>query len=187
MPAFGVSQGSVEDLRQVFSLSNSHFLCVQLRCNNVGCRWGFWFSSNRQAAVLPGSVSVPRGPPGMALLGTWSQCCCLNCLPPLLADEGLVGRGCSFPCVLFSAYCIGSLWGIMPGGWPSARHSLLSSVPSHSFFPLTLWIDHSVQGLVAVGQALLLQLFIHQAWNKTATQFQGWIWFSFCCGETTAR
>ena len=37
MPGFGVSQGSVEDLRQGFFLFNSHFFCVQLRCNNVCC------------------------------------------------------------------------------------------------------------------------------------------------------
>ena len=34
---FGVSQGSVEDLRQGSFLFNSHFFCVQLRCNNVCC------------------------------------------------------------------------------------------------------------------------------------------------------
>ena len=37
VPGFGVSQGSVEDIRQGFSLSNAHFLLVQLRCDNMCC------------------------------------------------------------------------------------------------------------------------------------------------------
>ena len=85
VPGFGVSQGSVEDIRQGFSLSNAHFLCVQLRCDNMCCpvdegciflTLSVTYLSNRQATVfLPSLISVPRGPPGVALLGTWCGCC----------------------------------------------------------------------------------------------------------------
>ena len=73
MPGFGVSQRSVEDIRQGFSLSNAHFLCVQLRCDNMFCpvdeKFIFLtlsaiYFSNRQAVVfLDSLVSVRRGPP----------------------------------------------------------------------------------------------------------------------------
>ena len=68
MPGFDVSEGSVEDIKRRFSLSNSHFLCVQLGCDNMCCSVdeGFVFLtrsatyfSNRQAAVfLPSLVRV---------------------------------------------------------------------------------------------------------------------------------
>ena len=72
MPGFGVGQCSVEGIRQGFSLSNSHFLCVQLRCDNMFCpvdKFVFLtlsaiYFSNRQAVVfLDSLVSVCRGPP----------------------------------------------------------------------------------------------------------------------------
>ena len=69
MPGFGVSEGSVEDIRQMFSLSNAHFLCVQLGCDNMCCpideglvflTRSATYLSNRQATVfLPSLVSVP--------------------------------------------------------------------------------------------------------------------------------
>ena len=69
MPGFGVSQSSVEDTRQRFSLSNPHFFCMQLRCDNmcypvdenfVFLTLSITHFSNRQAAVfLPNLVSVP--------------------------------------------------------------------------------------------------------------------------------
>ena len=47
----------------------------------------------------------------------------------------------------------------MPSVWSSAKYNLLSVIPSH-FFPLTLWINHITQGIVAVGQiCIALDLF----------------------------
>ena len=73
MPGFGVRQCSVEDIRQGFSLSNTHFLCVQLRCDNMFCpvdeKFVFLtlsaiYFSNRQAVVfLDSLIRVHRGPP----------------------------------------------------------------------------------------------------------------------------
>lgn len=77
VPGFGVSQGSVEDVRHRFYLSNFHFSCVQIRCNYMYCfiSESFVFLIINGAVFLPSVVSVLRGPPGAALLGTWCRCC----------------------------------------------------------------------------------------------------------------
>ena len=68
MPGFGVSEGSIEDIRQRFSLSNAHFLCVQLGCDNMCCpideglvfltRSATYFSNGQAAVFLPRLVRV---------------------------------------------------------------------------------------------------------------------------------
>ena len=57
VPGFGVSQGSVEDLREGFFLSNSHFFCVQLRCNNVCCP----VDENFVFLIIGSSILSPLG------------------------------------------------------------------------------------------------------------------------------
>ena len=92
---------------------------------------------------------------------------CLDCLPCPLDDEGLV-RGsvlspepCSVPAAS-GAYEEYAKWMV-----PNQTQPTLCCVSPHSFFPLTLGIDHMTQSIVTVGQICValdtsLQVFIHQ-------------------------
>ena len=155
MPEFGASQGSVEDLRQGLFLSNSHFVCVQLRCNNVCCpvdeNFVFLIIGRQQCSF----------PAWLVFLGSswldpsWHMVLVfLGCLPPPLDDEGLWSGIVSHSPrpTRFSAFCIGSLRGIMPSGWSPARHNLFSAISPHSFYPHSLCVDHETQGVAAVAQ-----------------------------------
>ena len=148
---------------------------------------------DRQQRSFPAWLVSPlvRGPSGVALLGTallgtWCQFAAWTVFLLLrwwrLGGQGLFFPLCPVQCLLHREPARNNTkWVALSQTQPTLF------CPLTLFFPLTLWIDHSMQGLVAVGQTFLFQLFIHQEWSKATTQFQGWIWFSFCCGETTAH
>ena len=77
------------------------FLCVQFRYNYMCCSVSDSFVFliiNRQHCSCLAWLVFLGGLPGVALLGTWYWCCCLNCLPPPVDDEALVVRdSCSVP------------------------------------------------------------------------------------------
>lgn len=135
VPGFGISQGSVEDTR----LSNTHFLYVQLRCDNMFCPLdekfvfltlsAIYFSNGQAVVFLDSLVSVPRGPPGVVLLGMWCWCCRTVFLPLWLIKAwwaGIVLSLCPVQCC-----CIGSLRGICQVGGPQSdtTSSLLHIIP----------------------------------------------------------
>ena len=141
LPGFGVSEGSIEDIRQRFSLSNAHFLCVQLGCDNMCCpideglvfltRSATYFSNGQAAVFLPSLVRVS------GVLLQWSFLAHGVGVAGLSSSssgwwrpggQGFFFLLCPVQCLLHS-----QPGRMMPSGWSTARHNLLSAIPSYPF------------------------------------------------------